>query len=325
MKNFSLKPYRIGYRTIKTAFGMALGVLIAKLLGLENFSSAAILVVLCVKNTKIKSMEAALSRLVSCMIAILFSYIFFEFLGYNPVVLGLLVLLFIPVTVMLGAQEGVVTACVIMLHCFNSGHVTPALMVNEMILLVVGLGIALILNSYMPDRQAELEQYKKRIEGDFQQILSQFSDALRYVDIKLETGVLDQLNHTIEKAKSVAFMDVENHFVRNENSYYYYFDMRGEQVELMYRMADLINEMDRADQIHSRCSDILADMSRGVSSNDYTAIRLHDLYEVRLDMKAHELPKNYQELHSRAAAMQLLKEIESYLTIKSKFGSLKNY
>ncbi|MGT2397833.1 hypothetical protein ACVPOR_06455 [Staphylococcus aureus] len=26
--------------------------------------------------------------------------------------------------------------------------------------------------------------------------------------------------------------DVKNHFVRNENSYYHYFDMREEQVEL---------------------------------------------------------------------------------------------
>ncbi len=325
MLNFSLKTYRIGYRTIKTAVGMALGVLIAKLLGLENFSSAAIIVVLCVKNTKIKSMEAAMSRVVSCMIAILFSYVFFEYLGYNAVVLGLLVLFFIPVTVMIGTQEGVVTACVIMLHCFNSGHVTPALMLNEMILLVIGVGIALLLNSYMPNREQELEQYKKRIEGDFQQILGQFSDAIKYIDIKLEPDVLDLLNETIEKAKSIAFMDVENHFVRNENSYYHYFDMRGEQVELLYRMAELINEMNQADKIHNRCSDILAAMSRGVSSNDYTAIRLHDLYEISLDMENHDLPSNYEQLKSRAAAMQLIKEIESYLNVKSKFGSLKKY
>lgn len=304
---------------------MAVGVLIAKLLGLENFSSAAILVVLCVKNTKIKSMEAATSRLVSCIIAILFSYVFFEFLGYNAVVLGLIVLLFIPVTVMLNVQEGVVTACVILLHCFNSGNVTPHLMLNEIILLIVGVGIALLLNSYMPDREADLEHYKKRIEGDFKIILAQFSDALKHVDIILEKEILNQLVQTIEKAKSVAFMDVENHFVRNENSYYHYFDMRGEQVELLYRMVDLINDMNRSDKIHSKCSDLLGEMSQGVSSNDYTAIRLHDLYGISLEIKEHRLPENYQELKSRAAAMQLLKEIESYLTAKSRFGSLKKY
>ncbi|HHO1329980.1 TPA: aromatic acid exporter family protein, partial [Staphylococcus aureus] len=47
-----LNPYKIGFRTIKTAVGMTLGVIISKLLGLDNYASSAILVVLCIKHTK---------------------------------------------------------------------------------------------------------------------------------------------------------------------------------------------------------------------------------------------------------------------------------
>ncbi|MGT2596728.1 aromatic acid exporter family protein [Staphylococcus aureus] len=39
-----LNPYKIGFRTIKTAVGMTLGVIISKLLGLDNYASSAILV-----------------------------------------------------------------------------------------------------------------------------------------------------------------------------------------------------------------------------------------------------------------------------------------
>ena len=53
-----LNPYKIGFRTIKTAVGMALGIIIAKLIGLDNFSSSAILVVLCIKHTKVHSLQA---------------------------------------------------------------------------------------------------------------------------------------------------------------------------------------------------------------------------------------------------------------------------
>ena len=42
-------PYKIGFRTVKTAVGMTLGVIICKLLGLDNYASSAILVVLCIK------------------------------------------------------------------------------------------------------------------------------------------------------------------------------------------------------------------------------------------------------------------------------------
>lgn len=111
-----LNPYRIGLRTIKTAVGMALGVIIAQLLGLDNYASSAILVVLCIKDTKIHSVHAIISRFISCLIAIGFGWAIFPLLGQHAWVLGLIVLFFIPVTVMINMQEGVVTSIVILLH-----------------------------------------------------------------------------------------------------------------------------------------------------------------------------------------------------------------
>ena len=46
--------------------------------------------------------------------------VIFSLLGQNAVVLGLIVLLFIPLTVVFKVQEGVVTSCVILLHVFNA-------------------------------------------------------------------------------------------------------------------------------------------------------------------------------------------------------------
>lgn len=320
-----IKPYKIGSRTIKTAFGMSLGVIICKMMGLENFSSAAILVVLCVKNTKVKSLEAASARFFSCLLGILFSYIFFMNLGFNPIVLGILVLLFIPVTVMFGIQEGVVTSIVIILHCFNSGHIDWALAVNEFLLLCVGMGIALILNLYMPNHNNALHGYKRAIEMEFQVIVSRLSDALKHPEIVLNTNDIDKLHETIERAKSLAYMEVENHFSRNDNSYYHYFDMRESQLELLARMTHLINEISCKDKLHMQCSGLLEDLSNNITSNNFTAIRLHDLYEIMLDLDNYPLPDSHERLKSRSAAIQLLKEIESYLMIKSKFGSLKMY
>ncbi|MGO1760340.1 MAG: aromatic acid exporter family protein, partial [Mammaliicoccus vitulinus] len=50
-----IKPYRIGYRTLKTALGMTLAVILSRLIGLDNYASSAILVVLCIKDTRVKS------------------------------------------------------------------------------------------------------------------------------------------------------------------------------------------------------------------------------------------------------------------------------
>ena len=158
-----LNPYKIGFRTIKTAVGMALGIIIAKLIGLDNFSSSAILVVLCIKHTKVHSLQAIISRFVSCILILILGSIIFSLLGQNAIVLGLIVLLFIPLTVMIGVQEGIVTSCVILLHVFNAKVIDVHLFVNEVLLLIVGLGIAFLMNMIMPSMDNKLEEYLDKL------------------------------------------------------------------------------------------------------------------------------------------------------------------
>lgn len=68
--------------------------------------------------------------------------------------------LFIPLTVVLNAQEGVITSCVILLHVFNAKEINGHLMINEILLLTVGLGIAFIMNLMMPSLDKNLKRYK---------------------------------------------------------------------------------------------------------------------------------------------------------------------
>lgn len=318
-----IKPYRIGYRTLKTALGMTLAVILSRLIGLDNYASSAILVVLCIKDTRIKSFEAAIYRFIACFIAIMIGSVFFTYLGSTPIVLGVMVLLFIPVTVMIGVQEGIVTSCVIILHLYMAKVIDFNLIINEILLLIIGIGIALIMNMFMPSLDHKLNQYKRKIEDDFILITFIFSEGLNNPNKKLNTPSFDQVSQNIKKAKSLAFREVKNHFVRNENSYYHYFDMRQEQLTLLKRMKNLIESMQHSQHAHHLCSQLLLDVSQNVQSNDYSLMRLHSLYEIKIKLQSIELPKTQGELESIAALFQLLNEVEEYLQIKSQFGSLK--
>ena len=66
-----LNPYKIGFRTLKTAVGITLGVILAKWIGLDNYASSAILIVY-IKHTKVHSVQAIVSRFVSCILILLF-------------------------------------------------------------------------------------------------------------------------------------------------------------------------------------------------------------------------------------------------------------
>ncbi|MGC7734429.1 aromatic acid exporter family protein [Staphylococcus epidermidis] len=317
-----LNPYKIGFRTVKTAVGMTLGVIICKLLGLDNYASSAILVVLCIKHTKMHSVQAILSRLVSCLFILFLGSAIFSLLGQHAFVLGLIVLLFIPLTVVLNVQEGVITSCVILLHVFNAKAINGHLILNEIMLLIVGLGIAFLMNLMMPSLDKKLNHFKQDIENQITEIFNIFSQACSmhndHLNIKFDSLLLN-----IKKAKSLAFRDVKNHFVRNENSFYHYFDMREEQVELLKRMTSLLERINTDDPILEKISQLMYEIGSNVNSNDYTALRLHSLYEIRLSLDDLPLPTTHKTLNSRAHIIQILNELEEYLNIKSQFGSLK--
>ncbi|MCG1883256.1 aromatic acid exporter family protein [Staphylococcus epidermidis] len=317
-----LNPYKIGFRTVKTAVGMTLGVIICKLLGLDNYASSAILVVLCIKHTKMHSVQAILSRLVSCLLILFLGSAIFSLLGQHAFVLGLIVLLFIPLTVVLNVQEGVITSCVILLHVFNAKAINGHLILNEIMLLIVGLGIAFLMNLMMPSLDKKLNHFKQDIENQITEIFNIFSQACSMYNDHLNIK-FDSLLLNIKKAKSLAFRDVKNHFVRNENSFYHYFDMREEQVELLKRMTSLLEKINTDDPILEKISQLMYEIGSNVNSNDYTALRLHSLYEIRLSLDDLPLPTTHKTLNSRAHIIQILNELEEYLNIKSQFGSLK--
>ncbi|MEQ5994838.1 aromatic acid exporter family protein [Staphylococcus saccharolyticus] len=319
---FKLNPYKIGFRTIKTAVAMTLGVIICKLLGLDNYASSAILVVLCIKHTKIHSVQAISSCLVSCLLILFLGSAIFNLLGQHALVLGLIVLLFIPLTVVLNVQERVITSCVILLHVFNAKAINGHLILNEIMLLAVGLGIAFAMNLMMPSLDKKLNQFKTDIEHQITDVFNVFSQACalqkEHLDIKFDALLLN-----IRKVKSLAFRDVKNHFIRNENSYYHYFDMREKQVELLKRVTYLLERIATHDPILKNISQLMSEISNNVNSNDYTDLRLHSLYEIRLSLDKLPLPRSHQSLNSRANIIQFLNELEEYLNLKSQFGSLR--
>lgn len=81
--------------------------------------------------------------------------------------------------------------------------------------------------------------------------------------------------------------------------------------------------MQHSQHAHHLCSQLLLEVSQNVQGNDYSLMRLHNLYDIKIKLQSIELPKTQQELESIAALFQLLNEVEEYLLIKSQFGSLK--
>src|SRR5690625_2483020 len=114
---------KIGYRTLKTAIATPIAIAIAQLTGVTNIVSAGIITILCIQPSRKQSMESALHRFLACILAMIFSVVFFELLGYHLIVLGALLTIFIPTTVFLKIEKGIMTSTVITLNLFSFGTI----------------------------------------------------------------------------------------------------------------------------------------------------------------------------------------------------------
>ncbi|USY54399.1 aromatic acid exporter family protein [Bacillus sp. 1780r2a1] len=308
--------YKIGYRTFKTAVGTALAISIAQLIGLEFFPSAGIITILCIQNSQKKSLQSAFDRFVACSISILFSFIFFEGIAYHPAVIGLMLLFFIPLTVILKVNGGIVTSSVILLHIYSLENMTWQIVLNELGLIVVGIGVALLVNLYMPSLDKELRQYQQDIEENFHIMLKEMAIYLRINESTWSGKEIADTAVLLEKAKSLAFRDVENHFVRSENYYYRYFKIREKQLEILERTLPLLTSIDLVVEQRYMIADFIEELSFSIHPGNTAKLFLLKLEQLKESFQSMDLPKSREEFEARADLLHFVKEIEQYLIIK---------
>jgi uncharacterized membrane protein YgaE (UPF0421/DUF939 family) len=307
---------KIGYRTIKTAIGTAISVFIAQQLGLHFYASAGIITILCIQATRKQSVITSLKRIFACLVGLLFGFLFFAGLGFHPLSLMLLLLLFIPVTVRLNIAEGFITSVVVLLHLYSLEYIDFAVIGNELALLFIGVAVALLINLYMPNIDKELKRLREAVENNFSIILKEFAHYLRRGGSDWDGKEMIETPALLDRAKHLALQDVENRFLRRENTLYQYFLMREKQFELLERMLPIVSSLHLQVPQGEQIADFLENLSNRVHSGNTAYIFLDKLKEMRQEIQKTPLPQTREEFEIRASLFYLLHEIEQYLFIK---------
>ncbi|TFB23866.1 aromatic acid exporter family protein [Filobacillus milosensis] len=311
--------FKIGSRTIKTAIGAPVSIFIAQLIGLDNFISAAILTILCIQVTRRRSILSAWYRFYACLIGIVVSGATFELVGYMPVAVGIVLIIFIPITVKLKITEGVVTSSVIILHIYGAGQLTTGVVINEIILLVVGLGVALFLNLYMPSLESDLGEVQNEIEENFSKILEEIAHFLKTGEHSWTGAEFTKVAQLLDHANNLASRDVENHLLRSHHPYYHYFHMRQKQFEVLERMLPLISRIHATKDEYDYIGELFQDLSDHVQPQNTAVKYLEKLQNIRKEFNKEELPNDRKTFEERANLYLLLNEIEQYLILKRSY------
>ncbi|AVK84569.1 hypothetical protein C3943_13795 [Lysinibacillus sp. B2A1] len=318
-----LKKFSIGYRTLKTATGAAIAIAIAQYFELASYASAGILTILCVQPTKKKSLHAAYTRFVASIIGMLYAFLSFELFSYHPFTLAGMLIIFIPTIVSLKVADGFVSSAVIIMHIYAAEKFSWTLVSNEFTLMAIGYGTGIAINMYMPDIQKELNYYRVKIEELYSKIFLEIANYLREGDTLWDGREIIEAITALNNAKSLAFKDVENHFMRRKNDYYVYFDMREQQLEIIERVLPKITALPVIVQEATIVADFVQDLAEHVHSGNTASHFREKLEQVRKDFARLPLPQNHEQFLAQAALYQFIEEMDRYLEIKQSFKGLK--
>lgn len=315
----------IGLKTIKSAIGATLSILIANGLGLSYAASAGIITILSIQNTRKESVEIALRRMVATVMALFIGSALLMVFGYRAVVFGVYLLVFIPLTVKCHVTEGIVPASVLVTHLLGSEGITETLLINELELMLVGVAIALLLNVYMPSLEEKLSEEREKVDEAFFSILMEMREVLNKKKEKLKVeALLTELEEALSKGRKQAEQYNNNYFFNEKTLIEKYLDMRYSQYQILLYLVQHFEHIfmlpTQAGEI-ARLTEEVALTMKGKASVEEA---MHTLEHIRQIFKQSELPKTRDEFENRAMLYQFLTDIEQLLMVKKYFKSQLN-
>jgi uncharacterized membrane protein YgaE (UPF0421/DUF939 family) len=306
---------RIGFRTLKTAVGVSAAIAIAFALQLEFYTSAGILTLLCIQKTRRESLAAVLERLYACLLGLALSGALYWAFGFGPWTILPLFLLFIPLTVRLRITGGIASSSVIMMHLYVQGRIDAAFLLNELAIIAIGLGVALVVNVYMPGIDKQVQRYKEEIDRLMAVVLEEYAKYMKDGYGLWDGKELLELSEVLSKARNLAILEVENNLTRRSNPFYHYFDRKQQQFQILERMLPMVSRVDiRLDQ-GIRLGEFLENIAyslRHPAPHDFArhADKLRDIRELH---KGLPMPENRAEFENRANLFGLANELEGFI------------
>lgn len=309
----------IGVRTLKTAIGTVIAMLVAKEIGLSYWVSAGIITILSIQSTKRESLKIAIKRMESFILALIISCLLFLFLGFNPIVFGLYLLIFIPLTVKFKVTDGIVVSSVLVTHLLVEKEVNLYWITNEMGLMIVGVGVALILNSYMPKNEEKIREDIDYISDKIKEIFMDMANSLRTHSASIkEQRLFEELEERINIAKKRANDNFNNYLFSDVRYYVHYIDMREVQLQILKYMREHFSRISitvkQTELVANFTEEIASVIGKEVNIN----ILLNRLDRLKGELSKQELPVTREEFENRAMLFQFINDLELFIKTKNK-------
>ncbi|HFI0187689.1 TPA: aromatic acid exporter family protein [Streptococcus suis] len=309
----------ISLRTIKLIFATVLAVYLATALGLSYATSAGIIAILSILDTRKSSFKMARNRLFSTLLALTIAVLTFALFGFGIWTLGIYLALYVPLAYHFNWEAGIAPSTVLVTHLMLETNLSLAFLGNELTLFLIGAGLALLFNLYMPSQEKQIEAYHDQVEDLLKQILLRFEAFLLQGDGRNEAELINQLDQTLEEALKVVYLDRHNQVFHRTNYQVHYFEMRAAQSKILRTMAGNINKCLLEGRENVILSSLFERAAQQLSRENSAQDLLLDIELFHAMFRERPLPQTREEFETRATLFQLLHDMEHFIQLKVDF------
>ncbi|MGZ9584133.1 aromatic acid exporter family protein [Paenibacillus marinisediminis] len=311
----------VGFRVIKTAIATIMAIVLADMLGLHNHLGAGTLAIIAVDVTRKRSLRSASARFLASIVSLILAGILFKLLGFSLWVLAVYILVTFPIIARLNLKQGVVTSAVVVFHLYASGEASMAMIWNEVLLLVCGLGSATLVNMvYMPKEDQRMQEIRRLIDDNFSSIFNQINHHLHDTGHVWDGYEITEAGRLIDEGIEIASKALENRVmpsdeVKDEENWLIYFYMRKSQLESIQNILELLALVFQTLPSAHLVANVFEQLSEDVKVQRYTGKTERMLIDLEPQFKAMALPKTREEFEVRATILQVIRELERFLKI----------
>ena len=303
-------------KVIVSAF---VALLVAQALNLSTPSAAAIIAILSVMDTKKVSLAATGQRLAAAVLALVIGMEIFAIFGFDVMSFGLYLLCYIPLAYLLKVDIGVAPSTVLVIHLWTQQQLSFELFVNELLLVTIGAGVAILLNWYMPSYRQEIERVREEIEDKMREVLLKMSGFLTIGNGKNDGEVLQLLKEKLNEAREYVRLEAENHLTKEVTYDYQYFEMRRDQSKLLEIMATNLNEFRWDGEEMAILSEMFKQTAQQLAEQNTASQLIDDIEDLLEQFRERPLPQTRREFEKRAQLYQLLRDLKRFVQLKVDF------
>lgn len=319
-----MDPHRrrkMAIKVLKIAVGSCMAVAIAQFFELQYATSAGIVALLTVQDTRRDTIRLAAERLFSFLLSVLLVFVCFRYIGkLEWVNYGVYIFLMVHVCYFFGWQNTISVNAVMGTHYLLTPDYSLNFAANELAVITIGTTLALLMNWRMPSNLKILREDIRKVEDDIQQVLRELAG---YLEGKLDgTHIwldLDQLEASIHRGLERAHEHAHNTLSEEDHYYIEYMEMRLQQCALLQAIRHRVWKIDGMPDQAKIISEYLRYLVPYVHEKNIPDRQREDLQRVFDQMKQQSLPKGREEFESRAILYHMLLDLEDFLFVKKRF------